>query len=90
MKHKETKLVPAKEVEVVVKTTCDLCGCDMATATYYSAEQTEVRHKSGHAYPESGWGEEVTFDICGKCFETKLRPWFESQGAVPTVEEWEY
>ena len=89
MKHMRKVVVPAKEVELVFKTTCDLCR-DEINPEIFVVEDVEVKCRTGHSYPESGSGEEVSFDICKNCFFTKLQPWLESQGAVPTTTEWEW
>lgn len=81
------RVVPAKEVEVVDKVTCDLCGCEIPNGCG-NVNETRVSHRTGYSYPEGGHGDLVAFDICGDCFETKLRPWLESQGAVAMISEW--
>ena len=81
--------VPAKDIQVVKKVTCDLCGAEIKRADY-SAEEVEVRHKTGDAYPDNGQGLEVSVDMCGKCFDEKLLPWLRSQGATPERKTWSY
>jgi hypothetical protein len=89
MKHTKTVDVPAKTETVVYKTTCDLCGNEIVRERF-GAEEVEVRHKTGVAYPEGGAGEETSVDLCGACFEEKLIPWLRSQGAEPVTKEWEW
>lgn len=81
----------------LVKLTCDLCGRAAphpsgATweSSYYDTDEVtvEVRHKKGVAYPEIHHGINRSFDLCPQCFEEKLIPWMESQGAK--VSELEY
>jgi hypothetical protein len=48
----------------------------MATAT------TEVSRQSSYSFYEYQEYHSITFDICPHCFDTKLVPWLESQGAI--------
>lgn len=85
----KTVEVPATTKQVLDKTTCDLCGAKIKAGNY-SAEEVEVRHRTGSSYPECGSGEEVRVDMCGDCFDTKLVPWLRTQGADPKPEDWEW
>jgi hypothetical protein len=89
MRHYRTVQLPARESSVLDRTTCDLCGDEIVTECY-DAEKVEIRHRTGTAYPESGCGEEVSVDMCGDCFDSKLVPWLREQGANPKPEEWEW
>ena len=89
MKHMKTIEVPATVKEVLDKTTCDLCGIEI-TVDNYSAEDVTIRHRTGSRYPEGGSGEEVSVDMCGDCFDTKLVPWLRTQGANPKPEDWDW
>lgn len=77
------------ERTVTEKTTCDMCG-DEIRPEAYSAEEVQVRHRTGDSYPEGGYGTEVKPDICGKCFDGKLVPWLKSQGVEIKEEEWSW
>ena len=91
MKHMKTVVIPESTRDVVDFVTCDLCKNKIDdNYSNYSAEETEVRHKRGAAYPEGGNGTETTFDICGQCFDEKLTPWMEANGATPATREWDY
>lgn len=89
MQHKKTINVPAKKLEMVEFTTCDICG-ERINKVAYEISEIEVRHKTGTSYPEGGNGEEVEFDICGKCFDEKLVPWLKTQGAEPRKTDWDW
>lgn len=89
MRHMKTEPVPATTQEVEDKVTCDLCGATIKAGSY-DAEEVDVRHRTGCSYPEGGIGEEVSVDMCGNCFDTKLVPWLRSQGANPTPKDWDW
>lgn len=89
MKHYRTENVPATTHSVLTHATCDLCGQKIARLKG-NADEVEVKHRTGSAYPEGGGGEEVSVDLCGPCFDGKLIPWLESQGAKPTHKDWEF
>lgn len=89
MKYKKTIQIPATTREIIEAVSCDLCGNKIENRGY-ETDAVVVTHRSGVNYPDSGWGEETELDVCGKCFTEKLLPWAISQGAVPTVTEWEY
>ena len=89
MKHTKTVTVPAREETVTEKVTCDLCGNEIKKERG-NAENVEVKHTTGSSYPDGGMGEEVSVDLCGTCFDTKLIPWLTEQGAVPATREWDY
>ncbi len=97
MRRKE-KRTTTTEGEVVVEIRCDLCGqagnhlrshAPWAAGSY-DVNETEVKMRTGHSYPEGGSGEEVKYDICPTCFTEKLMPWLASQGANPTRTDWDW
>lgn len=94
MKIKEKKLIPEKEVEVVVAVKCDLCSKEFRTSNWggssFDIERTSVSYESGQVYPEGGSTELISYDICPKCFMNKLVPWLESQGAEYTLKDNDY
>lgn len=62
------------------------------TSNYEVAESKisiEVRLKEGESYPDGGCGKEWKYDICPKCFKTKIVSWFESQG-VYKERDWDF
>lgn len=95
----KTEMVPAKpahEHTSVDHVTCDLCGAkgkegfwgqNKWTNGDYDIDETTVAFKSGSAYPEGGSYKSWSVDICSNCFNTKLRPWLEQQGAKFDMEE---
>lgn len=90
MKHTKVIKVPAHQKTVVSHRTCDLCKEVIKSNQPFSLDDVAVAWRfSDSIYPEGGpEGVEITtthFDICGTCFEAKLLPWLESQGAKPTV-----
>jgi hypothetical protein len=90
MKHMKTVPVPATEREVVDFVTCDLCKKRIRSKSRGDAEEIEVRHRTGLAYPDGGSGEETLVDLCAACFDGKLLPWLRSQGAEPQTREWDF
>lgn len=91
MKRKETRKVPASTREEIVAVVCDLCGCEGRygkwTTQPFDVEDVEISYESGRRYPEGNFTEVISYDICPKCFKTKLMPWLKSQGADPDVED---
>lgn len=93
--EKKTETV---EREVLVETTCDLCGAvaksgNWESSTYEVAEvevEVTVHQKDGVSYPEGGNGTEYTADICPDCFKNKLIPWLESQGCKAKRKDWDW
>jgi hypothetical protein len=89
--------VPATTRKQLDKIVCDLCG---ATGNQgwrgggWERRDSEVsiavKLKEGYAYPEGSMGSNTTLDICPECFESKLIPWFVSQGGKPIVEDVEF
>jgi hypothetical protein len=81
---------------ILTKMICDLCGKVSGRDDwiiperdfFYDVEETTIKWESGSRYPEGGSDVEVvSFDICPKCFEDKLVPWMEAQGATKTITE---
>lgn len=79
--------------EVVDEIKCDLCGAGGGVphnldgtnwaALNYDVDATMITRETGDSFPEGGTNTIETFDICGDCFENKLKPWMASQGALP-------
>jgi hypothetical protein len=88
----------ARKVTRLASRTCDLCGRLAGPggdwAAGHDVGETElrvvVRHKSGRNYPDGGWGDEVSVDLCPGCFKGELLPWLASKGAKVTAEEWDW
>ena len=98
MRKYETRPVPATTQQVLVETTCDICGkvakrgnWDSATFEVNETElEVTVKQRDGKNYPEGGWGTEVSVDLCPPCFKDKLIPWLESQVAKIERKEWDW
>ena len=74
--------------------TCDLCGLETKRERNWGTDDdwdntldnTRVKYETGQSDRDGGgYSKTKSFDICPKCFEEKLIPWFESQGA--TIQE---
>ena len=89
MRHMKTIQVPATTRQIEDRVTCDLCGEEIKQDRF-SAEEVEVRHKTGSNYPEGDNGDVTSVDMCGKCFDTKLVPWLRSIGVEPTTRDWDW
>lgn len=89
MKHFKTVEFPARTSSILEKTTCDICRGEIAPE-YGDADLVSVLHRTGCSYPDGGSGEEVSFDICGDCFDLKLVPWLREQGADPQSRDWDW
>jgi hypothetical protein len=89
---KTTITRPAREEERVIGLICDLCGAKSETANDwrdppFGVNDVQICHFIGTHYPEDGYSAEgKIFDLCPDCFENKLVPWLESQGAKPRTE----
>lgn len=86
------KLVEVKAIrDVIEETICDLCRCIIvAPKGLCRADDVTVSYRVGDTFPEGGSGTVTEFDICSKCFESKLIPWLEEQGASPRKYDWGY
>ena len=84
--------VPATEREVLDELKCDICK-DVAKhhkwgKGNYSTNEVKIEWINGMSYPDDCWGNIVSYDMCPTCFQNKLMPWLESQGATPTKTEY--
>lgn len=76
-----------------VERTCDLCGAkakspewgQWETRTSYDVSEVKISCEEGSSFPEGRSTEKVSFDCCPTCFHTKVVPFFEMNGAKPTV-----
>jgi hypothetical protein len=71
---------------------CDICGAKSPSAHSwgqdYNTIETEIIYRHGNTWPGDGFsGTEIEYDICPKCFKTKLMVWLKEQGAAPTESE---
>lgn len=79
---------------IVDKTRCDICKKEYNGSLWeredFSASDTEVTLTIGNNYPEAGFGEFISFDICPDCFKNKLIPLLKKEfDAEPYNKEWE-
>lgn len=89
---------PAREEEYVAAIRCDLCGIETRGSSQrtdgvnwlggsYEFDRTRISRSIGSSYPEGGQSEKQEYHVCPECWESKLVPWFQSQGAEPTESE---
>lgn len=89
MKYYVEKEVPARTELVIDRVTCDLCGNEIRRE-WYKTSDVDMKSREGMNYPESSWGTETSFDVCGTCFNDTVVPFMVSKGAVPTKTDWDY
>jgi hypothetical protein len=92
MKTYKTIQVPAREQKTVDEKFCDLCKCKIYpwSGGIDEAEVSYEREFDDENGQDLSKGKRTVVDLCGYCFNGKLIPWLESQGAQPTIEEWTY
>lgn len=92
MKKYET-VSRTSSIEVLKEIMCDFCGLsskDEWKEDRYDDIDIDVSMKKGECFPEASFGEIISFDICPDCFKDKLIPWAKTQGAEPTIKEYDY
>jgi hypothetical protein len=92
MKHMKTVLILEHEEKVFEKLTCDVCGAESNGDENWAAKDFEhaissVQLEERISYPDGGHSKDIIFHLCATCFKSKLVPWFESQGAKPSIGE---
>ena len=94
MKRYKQVHVPATVREKLDVTVCDLCGdesdCEWSPGSPFQSNEVDVSYREATHYPDGGFAETTSFDICPTCFTEKLVPWLKSQGAEPTITETDY
>jgi hypothetical protein len=80
------------EDTVTVSITCDLCGRESQRPDGWGKDAFDVRSVTieaveGYSFPEGGDYETTGYDLCPDCFWSRLVPWMDGQGAVPTVRQ---
>jgi hypothetical protein len=91
MKRYEMKVRPAVQESVLVEVLCDLCGKRIPhNRGYGDLDEVTVEHRSGVNYPEGGDVMTRSVDVCPACFEGRLVPFLESQGATVAEVEVSY
>lgn len=86
MRHYAERTIPARVEKFCVKTTCDLCGNNVSNCGFGDVE-INVEHVERWGGFEGGISEKQFVDMCSQCFEEKLVPWLQSQGAQLQTEE---
>ena len=94
-----------RKVTKLVSVTCGSCGsistdCSItigvATVDWsdktdsYGVQETTLKIREGHAYPEGGSVEERSYDVCATCMREKVEPFLKSIGLKPEVRETEF
>jgi hypothetical protein len=93
--QKKIVTIPAKQDERTASITCDLCGKVFERAedahdgidwsgNYGETQKTCVEISKGYGCSDGGSEKVRAYHVCPKCFEAKLEPWLQSQGAKPT------
>jgi len=98
--RKEKYTAPAEERQRTASVTCDLCeaefneACDLRDTIKWSGDYTEhettVSHSKSSGGQYGGYGDHAIYHVCPKCFVEKLEPWLKSQGAQPTIIEFDW
>lgn len=98
MRKYEKRIIPSEEKDVLVETSCDLCGKiakngGWESSTYEVNEvdvSVSVHHNEGTVYPDGdGWGTKINVDMCPDCFRNVLVPFLNEKGANVQIKEWE-
>lgn len=86
-----------EEREILKEIKCDLCG-EVGTdgdkyegkscwGIDYVLNDIVISHTTGFMSPDGCDKETEFFDICPNCWESKIKPWFLSQGVNPQKSE---
>jgi hypothetical protein len=84
MKHYKIKHIPATTTSSLDKTTCDLCGAEEDKSTRwpnpepYDFNEVTISHEHGSRYPEGGYSQKISLDICPTCFKEHIIPALEA------------
>lgn len=99
MRKTEKRVSPAKEYDAEIEIKCDLCGAttgkrlgrdglevarDGWGVSAYDHDEITVSRRQGTHYPEGGYDTTFRYDVCPRCWEMKVLPWFAAQGAMLT------
>ena len=78
MRYKKT--VPAREVVVDGKATCDLCNRVIEERRGWDCTEVTLEAQIGDIFQETDWRTIYEADTCGDCFLNKVRPALEAIG----------
>ena len=88
MIHYIKKDIPAKSIDEYSHTTCDKCGGDAYNSTCEAnLQETTIEYKKLFCSDGYTEGTVLTVDLCVKCFEELLIPWFKENGITPIIKE---
>jgi hypothetical protein len=74
--------VPATTREALDYATCDVCGHRLDERLDPSqVDDVVVSRTTGYNWGNDANLDKLSLDLCGECFQTKLVPWLEAQGA---------
>lgn len=84
--------------EVVIKTTCDICGKDICDClpdkrkNWYDVCNVTISSEEGKDYGSDGGNTEShEYDVCIRCFREKVEPFIQSFiCAKPTITEHDF
>lgn len=86
-KHFEIRKVES-ERRVLAGVTCDICGrkatSDDWSEESYGVDEIRIERRHGQQFPEGDFTVLSSFDLCPDCWENKLLPWMQEQGATPS------
>lgn len=86
MREYKSLIEPAREVKRLIKIVCDICHAEIKD-NGFDVDKATVTRKEGYECSDGGHIREIEYDICAKCFDTRLMPWFNEQGASPIASE---
>jgi hypothetical protein len=89
MEHHKTITIPERQSTVFDYKTCDLCKKKIEEE-YGEKSEVTMLYSNGYHYPEGGGGTEQIFDVCPDCWNDKIVPFMEGQGALFRIREWDY
>lgn len=89
---------PQKEIEVTLKILCDICKqsegqltdseeVEWKVVSPYEICTTVLKYEDGITFFQHSDIKRLSFHVCPQCFQNKLVPWFQEQGAEPTKKE---
>ena len=93
---KKTIKAHIEDKVVVDYITCSLCGkkgSDEYEGTNWDAGSCEINRTTplirqiGTAYPEGGYYTSIRYDLCNDCWDSKLKPWLDSQNLEAQEDE---
>lgn len=87
MRHYKDVTIPERIEKRLDKTTCDICNELICEPDTFEISEIVVSRREGESFPEGGSDETEFFDICERCWKTRLVPYLEGLGAKKQVKE---